>query len=178
MLWINLLAILLSPVVALSLGVWFQNRRMVRERKLNIFKMLMATRATPLAEAHVQALNLIDIEFTARSKEERAVRDAWRAFLDQATNANLAEKGAAERLEDLRVDLLSKMGQALGYDFDVTLIRRARYFPVSHDQAMKDFEAIRRGLASFLRGQIPPPDSLGSIHGPVGASPGQVVDRK
>lgn len=40
----------------------------------------MTYRATFLAPNFVQALNLIDVEFTAKS--EKPIRDAWKVLLD------------------------------------------------------------------------------------------------
>jgi hypothetical protein len=39
-------------------------------------------RATPVNANFVQALNLIDVEFTGDNDGERAVRDAWKELLD------------------------------------------------------------------------------------------------
>ena len=64
-------AVLLAPVVAVQVQKWLEQYRAERERQLRIFKTLMATRATGLSHDHVQALNLIDLEFQGdRFKED------------------------------------------------------------------------------------------------------------
>lgn len=60
---IMVLAVFLGPVVAVRLTRFLDDRKEVRERKLWIFKTLMATRAYTLAQTHVEALNRIDLEF-------------------------------------------------------------------------------------------------------------------
>lgn len=57
-----------------------ERRRDTKNRKLWVFKTLMTYRATFLAPNFVQALNLIDVEFTAKS--EKPIRDAWKVLLD------------------------------------------------------------------------------------------------
>jgi|SRR5690625_93792 len=80
--WIAVAAILLAPLVALQLSVWLEKYREKRRLRLAIFKDLMATRATRLAPDHVQALNMIDVEFYGTDKKSTAVLRAWKAYLD------------------------------------------------------------------------------------------------
>src|SRR5437016_3860610 len=79
---VSILAIILSPIIALELETKLNTRREARTRKLRVFKTLMAYRGTPLSPDFVQALNLIDVEFDANSHQEKAVRTAWKVLLD------------------------------------------------------------------------------------------------
>ena len=63
MTWITILAIILGPILAVQVQKYIENKKETRNKKMQIFKALMATRATPLYPAHVEALNMIDIEF-------------------------------------------------------------------------------------------------------------------
>jgi hypothetical protein len=54
-----LLAVLFAPLAAVQVQKWLEHHREDRERKLRIFKTLMATRATALSQEHVQALNMM-----------------------------------------------------------------------------------------------------------------------
>ena len=60
---LGLLAVLLSPLIALQVSDRLQQSRERRQRKVHVFRTLMATRAAALAPDHVQALNVIDVEF-------------------------------------------------------------------------------------------------------------------
>jgi hypothetical protein len=55
---------LLSPVIAVQVSEFLARRRAARERRLQIFRALMVTRAERLSSEHVRALNSIDLEFT------------------------------------------------------------------------------------------------------------------
>jgi hypothetical protein len=122
----------------------------------------MSTRATPLSPFHVEALNLIDIEFYSKpGRKYRKVIEAWKAYYDHL--GNIPENDAAEsvkdiwrsRRDDYLVELLYEMGKSLGYEFDKVHIRRAAYFPEGHGQEFDDQYAIRKGLRAFLSGRSP-----------------------
>ena len=162
-----LIAILIGPF----LGIWANDklgeRKQAKERKLDIFKTLMATRATPLSPEYVRALNRIDMEFVG-GKDDKVQR-AWNALLTHfgegpnppnlpATDASEVERKKHEKeyqtfeiafvqwskdTDDLRTKLLKEMGARLGYDFDDVHIRKAAYNPKLHG----DIEMTQR---SFL----------------------------
>ncbi len=148
-----ILAILAGPFI----GIWAQNaldkRRQSKERKLDVFKTLMATRAASLSEEHVHALNRIDIEFNGAKEKE--VRNAWSTLLDHfgespkqptvpGAGSSQAERDQyekeqlkyngdfarwIERMYDLRTKLLLEMGTLLDYDFNEVHIRKGAYNP-------------------------------------------------
>ncbi|MDE2314976.1 MAG: hypothetical protein KGK06_01085, partial [Xanthomonadaceae bacterium] len=62
--WLTIAAVLLSPLIAVQVTRYLDNKKEVRERQLWIFKTLMATRASSMSPHHVEALNRIDLEFT------------------------------------------------------------------------------------------------------------------
>ena len=56
-------AILLSPVIAVLITVWLQNRKERRATKLWVFNTLIATRHDPIKDENVRALNMVDVVF-------------------------------------------------------------------------------------------------------------------
>ena len=79
----TIIAIILGPIVALGIQRNSEKRREKRNRKLVIFKELMATRATTLSPRHVDALNAIEVEFSkGGGKGEKLVLDTWRLYLE------------------------------------------------------------------------------------------------
>ena len=71
------LATALSPVIAVQVTRYLDDRTEERGRKLRVFKTLMATRAYNIDPAHVEALNTIDLEFSAKKPSEKSVLDVW-----------------------------------------------------------------------------------------------------
>jgi len=151
-------AIVLGPVLALQIQRKLDEGREVRTRKLGLFRTLMSLRATFLAPAFVQALNLIDIEFTDAS--EKPVRDAWKELQDHYSDwgRKTAEQGKSdeskdvERAGELRAELLVKMGTTLGYNFDKVYVKKGIYYPRGLGDMEEELHALRKRLLSLLAG--------------------------
>ena len=83
--WINILAIVLSPVIAVIITLWHQGRKERRDRKERLFTQLMAHRkAFPPSSEFVNALNLIDIIFADTS----SVIKLWHEYYAMLGSAN------------------------------------------------------------------------------------------
>lgn len=67
----------LSPLIAVQVTRYLDDRNEARGRKLAVFKTLMATRAYNISHRHVEALNSIDLEFLPKKPAEKAVLDVW-----------------------------------------------------------------------------------------------------
>src|SRR5690606_25172987 len=115
--WLMILAVLSGPVVAVSLRRYLDNKKEIRERKVNLFKTLMATRAYNVSWSHVEALNKIDLEFDSKNKKEKAVIEAWKEYLDLLNNTTIPMDQWGIKRVDLLVELLHKMAKVLDYDF-------------------------------------------------------------
>ncbi|HHW3799259.1 TPA: DUF6680 family protein, partial [Legionella pneumophila] len=96
---ITIFAILFSPVIALKIQKKIEKYNEQNQRKLYIFKTLLATRADTISLEHVQALNLIDIEFY----NEKEIRDTWNIYRDHLNSyPQTQDKNAQERWEENR----------------------------------------------------------------------------
>jgi hypothetical protein len=60
---LTLSAIFLGPIAAVIITRFIDHRRDKYNRKMEIFRKLMRTRRAKLSADHVEALNLIEIEF-------------------------------------------------------------------------------------------------------------------
>jgi len=150
-----------AVLVAPFLAVWAQRQielwREHRRSQLSLFKTLMATRGQVVSAAHVQALNMIDLEFTGRSEE--SVRAAWREYRDHLYSfpregEELEAKRAVwqQRTQDLLAGLLHSMGKSLRYELDPVEIRKGAYSPEAHAVAELELQAIRGALIKWLSG--------------------------
>jgi len=169
-----ILAVMLAPLVSVQVSQLLERRRGREERKLNVFRTLMATRANRVSLDHVKALNMIDLEFSGKGKGERVIRENWKALLDSFTTPsspeNYSEALALKRI-DLLVDLLYHMGNFLGYHYDKTHIKNACYSPQAHGELDQDITAIRKGLASLLQGRTVLPMFIANLPSPVTEQP-------
>lgn len=151
--WLMILAVLAGPIIAVRLTRYLDNKREIRDRKLKIFKTLMATRAYTVSWDHVVALNGIDLEFDGRNQKEKAVISAWKEYLDLLGDKNIPPEQWVVKRIDLLVELLHKMAQVLDYDFDKTHIKNSSYSPIAHGNLEEQQDAIRRGIIEVLEGK-------------------------
>lgn len=156
-------ATLLSPVIAVQVTRFLDDRNEVRGRKLSIFKTLMATRAYNVSWAHVEALNRIDLEFEKQKRKEKEVIDAWKAYHDLLNNDQLSADQWATRRVDLLVELLHKMAIVLKYDFDKTHIKNSSYAPRIHSDIDAQQAEIRKKTIELLAGQRSLPIEVTSL---------------
>lgn len=167
--WITILAIILGPILAVQVQKFVEHKKEQKLIKLQIFKSLMATRATPLYPLHIEALNMIDIGFYKDSK----VVDAWKLLLDNFSNypqdPNASDYGTklsacAEKSNDLLTDLLYEISRVLGYSFDKVLIKRGCYIPKGHGDLQLEQEYLRKGLLEVLYGNRSIPISVSNLN--------------
>jgi uncharacterized membrane-anchored protein YhcB (DUF1043 family) len=155
----TIVAVVRGPIMALRIQRKLDEEREKTNRKLSIFKTLMSYRATRLSPHFVQALNLIDIEFTDPS--EKSVRDSWKELQDhyadwgRKTTAQRQVEGKAliDRSDDLLADLLVRMGGSLGYTFDRVYVKKASYYPEGLGDMEQEQHALRKGFLRLLAGE-------------------------
>ncbi len=156
--WLVITAVLVAPLLAIQAQKWVEIIREKRTRKNIIFQELMATRATRVAPTHVQALNMIDIEFSKKrflglrgpSKSNQVVLDTWKIYLDHL-NTPFGEdelKTWVAKGDELFTDLLYAMGRTLGHNFDKVHIKRGIYAPRAHGE--QEFAQIQ--MRDYLLG--------------------------
>jgi hypothetical protein len=146
----SILAIVTGPIIALELQRRLDAGREAKTRKLWIFRTLMSYRATRIAPAFVQALNLIDLDFDGKSKAERQVRTAWKVLLDQLSSAETAKED--DKVATLTADLLIAMSKSLGYEFDPVQIKKGVYHPIGLVNMEQESHDLRRKVLDLLSG--------------------------
>lgn len=174
---LTLIAICVGPLFGVYVARTLRESDNGRERRLRIFKTLMATRATTLSALHVESLNCIDLEFCHR-KKDRDVREAWRLYLshlgEQVSDSDSSRWNDKSR--DLLADLLCKMAQSLGYEeFDKAHIKESAYYPRGHLREADEQMLGRHLLLDVLEGKRPllisiiqPPVNSGGSAAPLG----------
>jgi len=156
-------AIFFGPIIAVQLTRYLDNKKEIRDRKLQIFKTLMATRSNVVSLQHVEALNRIDLEFDNKKAKEKAVVEAWKEYHDLLGDRKTTfELWNAKRV-DLLIELLHKMAMVLDYEFDKTHIKNSSYTPVAHEDAEFQLTAIRQGIVDLLEGKITFPMEIAKI---------------
>lgn len=160
--WLVILAIIVAPILAVQIQRFIGNIKEIKTRKMQIFRTLMATRATRLDAKHIEALNMIDIEFF----ENKKITEAWKLLLDNFVNYPKDIKDpnyqvqlnlCVEKSNNLFINLLYEMAKSLNYTFDKVHLTRGVYIPKGQADYMMDQEFIRRAFVEVLSGKRPIP---------------------
>lgn len=135
----------------------------------------MSTRAQKLHRDHVQALNMIDIEFYGRkipliktkyqTGKEQAVTHAWKSYNNHLNKANEYPDINIwiSKSEDLFTELLYAIAQAMNYDFDKVQLQRDCYRPIAHGDLETTQANILKGLEQILSGKSSLPMNITNI---------------
>src|SRR3989441_5399377 len=98
--WLTIAAIITGPIAALYIGKRLEERRAKQNRKVHIFRTLMANRATRMAPAYVEALNGIETEFYG----DTPVIEAWRVLMDHFYSPESRDPAQTARWTDKNSD--------------------------------------------------------------------------
>lgn len=159
--WITVIAVVAGPVFAVQAQKFIETLREKKRRRLAIFKTLMSTRAERLHREHVQALNMIDIEFYGRrlfgtryqTSKEKLVTNAWKNYNDHLNNKSAYQSTELwiKDADTLFTKLLYEMSMALGYDYDEVQLKRDCYRPEAHANIENAQLDVLSGLADVLK---------------------------
>lgn len=153
------LATFLGPITAVQSQKWIERAKERRERQLQIFRILMATRAIRAnVEDHVRALNSIEFTFDGKGKLEKLIREKWNEYLDALNDYPTGDDSARSeawnvRCVDLLAELLRAIGHRLGYDFTIVQLKRGAYFPRGYHEDLGARFALRRILTGLAEGK-------------------------
>jgi hypothetical protein len=149
----TILAVLLGPIFAVQAQKWIERRREERNRKLWLFRELMATRGSRISTRHVDALNTIDLEYSPTNEKQKAVHEAWRLYFDALNTPApdpLNPSAYFQNRDDLFVSMMYAMAKFLGFHFDKVAIKRNSYTPIGQGHLEDDLNIIRKGLAKVF----------------------------
>ncbi len=153
-------AVLTAPFLAIFAQRKIDENKGKRGQKLWVFRTLMATRANKLSVEHVQALNSIDLFFD-KGGAEKAIVEKWDEYLDHLAlplqendpDYKVKLETWTQKGNDFLSDLLSLMGESLGYHFDKVKLKKGIYFPKGHGDIELDNFFIRKGMVNIMTGK-------------------------
>lgn len=162
---VTVIAILLAPIIALRVQTRLDTAKEKKQRKLIIFKTLIATYATRVSPDHIQALNMINIEFYGTE----SVLSSWRLYQQHLTTpvakANDTsipieerEKTAQQWLETgngLFINLLVDMSNEVGFPFDKPTLSKGIYYPIAQEKIEIENKILREGLLKIICNREP-----------------------
>jgi hypothetical protein len=150
--WLTIVAIILGPILALFAQRALDWIREKKNRKLRLFRELMVTRYMRLSPRHVEALNMVPLEFKDEGGEKK-VLDAWKEYLDHlGTDSSQDVNAWGKKGFDLLVDLLFEMSSSLGYDFEKLRIKKEMYSPKLFADVEAEWHTLRKQLVELTDG--------------------------
>jgi len=143
---INLAAILVGPILAVVVTLWWQSRKQKRDAKEKLFLSLMAhRRAFPPAPEWVNSLNVIDVIFA----DVPQVVQLWHGYY--AGLCHTAPNDNHQQREHTYLLMLSAMARNLGYrKIEQTDIDKF-YTPQAHEDQVYLNSEIQTELLRVLK---------------------------
>jgi hypothetical protein len=142
---VTIIALFAGPAIGVRQGQQLQDRNAVLQQRKGIFFTLTATRHDPFAADRIRALNMIDVAFHDDAEVRQAWKNLFTALDVPKENINVRE------VNRLSLELLSKMGERLGYpsvkqtDFD------RPYLPTAICEAAQQNAIVQKDIAQLIR---------------------------
>lgn len=155
--WAIFAATMLGPITAVIVTRFIDNRRQAHDRRMFVFRALMANRITSTNPDRIAALNLLQLEFA----NEPRVLTAWKNYLTNLrtappTNPDHSPRFFRER-EHLFTIILSEMAKVLGIKVEQLELLEGGYYPDGAAQVEMQNDAIRHSVWQLVSGQRPFP---------------------
>lgn len=154
---ISVIAIVVSPLVAVVVSVYLQGIRERRQQQLWTLNTLIANRSDPLTPDNIRALNLIDLIFHKKPR----VRQLWREYFDMLSNKGLDNETGWKQRSDKNVELITEMAGVLGYGKAISHLDVGRvYNPVGiaqqREKTVEAQEELLRVLKATAKFEVAP----------------------
>jgi len=165
--WAVVAATGLGPVLAVALTLrftyWRETSGEKYSRRLKVFRTLMATRRVGISPDHVNAINLVEVDFY----ECAAVEAEWKIYKKHLNDNSKPEDEAWRRTkEKLLSKLLFEIAKVLKFDIPAIEIFEGGYAPggwahrdMRYTGALEYLHELREGsntLPLWIRGVTPP----------------------
>jgi flagellar biosynthesis protein FliP len=157
---LTLLAIAFSPLIAVLVTVYLQNRKEERSHKLTLLGTLIGLRHAPTSDESIRALNLIDVVF----HDAPRARELWHEYFGMLNNEGLNNPIGWGQRQKKNLEMITEMARVLGYGKAITHLDVDRvYYPIALEQRAKKDAAISDAVLQFFtlvqrlaaKGQLP-----------------------
>jgi len=142
----SFIAALLSPLAAVLITIWYQNRQTRRRAKMALFLDLVSFRDyIPLPWQYVVALNRIDVVF----HRQKDIRMLWHEYYDLISQDQ--KEPVVSRVREKKVALISAMAKHLGYKNIDQIFLQRYYLTQGYIDSLLLDDGIKRELLRVLK---------------------------
>jgi hypothetical protein len=145
------IATVAGPIIAVLVTRHVDDVRRVRDRRLDVFRSLMATRRALIAPDKVKALNMVEIEFYGI----QSIGDAYQEIMAHINTPPPMPAGWDERHRKLMTKLLTEMAKILGYKLQQFDVLDGGYYPQAFADIELEQQALRREAIQVFSGKRP-----------------------
>jgi hypothetical protein len=145
---ISIVAIAVSPAVAVLISMWIQDRREKLQLKRNVFATLMATRPQAYSEEIVRAMNMIDVVF----HDNENVRRLWGEYMEMLNNQGLNNPAGFALRDMKRAELLHEMAKCVRLGKEISHVDLKRcYLPIGLEEERRRMKETGDELLRLLK---------------------------
>jgi hypothetical protein len=145
---VNVIAIMLSPVIAVLITMFLQSRKDKRNSKMNIFITLMSTRNRAPTEEIVRALNIIDVIFS----KDKNIRRLWSEYFGMLSNEGLNNPVGWKQREQKNLEMITAIAKNIGYQNEITSLDVDKvYYPIGLQNQLDNASEILNELKRVLK---------------------------
>lgn len=138
---VNIIAIIISPIIATLITLYISKRNEIRNEKLRILRILMVTRMNRACIDYANALNLIDVVFYNSKK----VRQAYKELLEMYYKENVSDNEANIKNLKLIESIIEDIGYSKKINWNEVSIP---YSPKWYFQELKKNEEYKKATIS------------------------------
>ncbi len=136
----NVLVVVLSPIIAVLIGQFLQEKSEKRKDKMNIYRSLVSSRIYGWTVESVNALNLIELVFY----KDKDVCGQWRKYYETLTFQQPIDNEHLRKIQFEQDELIRVMGKALSYsDEAIAQILRNPYMPVGMSNEIRNQQEFK-----------------------------------
>ena len=153
--WITTAAIAFGPLFAVLITFYLQRKNDLRQRRLFVFRSLMTTRKTPLSPERVQALNLVEVEFSGEKGVMAKFTKLLETYNDQVrwkSEKVEIREAVVQEVDDRTAELLREIGCVLGYNLENLSLLRGGYYPEAFSILEQQQQEIREFFVGLKQG--------------------------
>jgi hypothetical protein len=163
---VEIIAVIASMAAILSMRVerYQVHKREERRSRLRAFKTLtVGEEAVPSAPQRLGILDSRDGELDPGDGQNPRVRNAWKEYLDQLAcyprenSGEDEQKKWKEKTDELLLEILLGMAEALHYDFGKIHAQKAGYVPDGSRRSDGGLDFIRSSLVRLFVGNLSVP---------------------
>lgn len=111
---VNIIAIIISPIIATLIALHISKKNKIRNEKLKILRVLMVTRLNRACLDYANALNLIDVIFY----DSRNVRQSYKELLEMYNKGNVSDTEFSTKNLKLIESIIKDIGYSKKINWD------------------------------------------------------------